>query len=200
MKHYCARRECRSWCASKTNKQYHWSLWEWIFDLVYVALLTLWRLPRLPSTYNSLSFVSVTVRFVPKGFLKTVEKPLKGKCCMYNIGISLNNFLMIYKRIFLCICNASYRWMTCAFMACNSLIWEDTADGDNHILNFHLGRYVVRYTFGNHILMLRWRVTLKINFRAYILQYTYPNEKFRYNYPHIVNFYSWATYFVTTKW
>ena len=31
-------------------------------------------------------------------------------------------------------------------------------NGDNHIQNFHLGRYIVGYTFGNHVLRPRLRV------------------------------------------
>ena len=55
--------------------------------------------------------------------------------------------------------------------------------GDNCIQNFHLGRYIVGYTFGNHVLLLRLRVAVKLNFRTYIRQYTSPNENFEYSYP-----------------
>ena len=41
--------------------------------------------------------------------------------------------------------------------------------GDNCIQNFHLGRYIVRYTVGNFVLRRR---------------YTAPNENFEYGYPH----------------
>ena len=54
---------------------------------------------------------------------------------------------------------------------------------DNHIQNFHLGRYIVGYTFGNHVLRLRVRVAVKQNFRPYIRRYTSPNENFEYSYP-----------------
>ena len=54
---------------------------------------------------------------------------------------------------------------------------------DNHIQNFHLGRYIVGYTFGNHVLRLRLRVAVKLNFRPYIRRYTSPNENFEYSYP-----------------
>ena len=53
----------------------------------------------------------------------------------------------------------------------------------NHIQNFHLGRYIVEYTFGNHVLRLRLRVAVKLNFRQYIRRYTSPNENFEYSYP-----------------
>ena len=56
-------------------------------------------------------------------------------------------------------------------------------NGDNHIQNFHLGRYFVGYTFGNHVLRLRLRVAVKLNFRPYIRRYTSPNENFEYSYP-----------------
>ena len=49
-------------------------------------------------------------------------------------------------------------------------------DGDDHIQNFDLGRYILGYTFGNHILRLRSRVAIKLNFRPYIRRYTSPNE------------------------
>ena len=53
----------------------------------------------------------------------------------------------------------------------------------NHIQNFHLGRYIVGYTFGNHVLRLRLLVAVKLNFRPYIRRYTSPNENFEYSYP-----------------
>ena len=39
------------------------------------------------------------------------------------------------------------------------------------------------YTFGNHVLRLCLRVTVKLNFRPYIRRYTSPNENFEYSYP-----------------
>ena len=56
-------------------------------------------------------------------------------------------------------------------------------NGDNHIQIFHLGRYIVGYTFGNYVLQLRLRVAVKLNFRPYIRRYTSPNENFEYSYP-----------------
>ena len=56
-------------------------------------------------------------------------------------------------------------------------------NGDNHIQNFHLGRYIVGYTFGNHVLRLRLRVAVKLNFRLYVRRYTSPTENFEYSYP-----------------
>ena len=56
--------------------------------------------------------------------------------------------------------------------------------GDNCIQNFHLGRYIVGYMFGNHGLRLCSRVVAKLNFQPYIRQYTSPNENFEYVYPH----------------
>ena len=53
----------------------------------------------------------------------------------------------------------------------------------NHIQNFHLERYIVGYTFGNHVLRLPLRVAVKLNFRPYIRRYTSPNENFEYHYP-----------------
>ena len=51
------------------------------------------------------------------------------------------------------------------------------------ILNFHLGRYIVGYTFGNHVLRLHLCVAVKIIFRQYIQRYTSPNENFEYSFP-----------------
>ena len=48
--------------------------------------------------------------------------------------------------------------------------------GDICIQNFHLERYIVRYTVGS------W--ALKRDFRTYIPRYTSPNENFEYVYPH----------------
>ena len=49
--------------------------------------------------------------------------------------------------------------------------------------NFHLGRYIVGYTFGNHVLRLCPRVAVKLNCRSYVRRYTSPNENFEYSYP-----------------
>ena len=56
-------------------------------------------------------------------------------------------------------------------------------NGDNHVQNFHLGKYIVGHTFGNHVLRLRSRVAVKLNFRPYIRLYTSTNENFEYSYP-----------------
>ena len=51
---------------------------------------------------------------------------------------------------------------------------------------FHLGRYIVVYTFGNHVLQLRLRIVVKLNFRPYIsdnIPLPRPNENFEYSYP-----------------
>ena len=56
--------------------------------------------------------------------------------------------------------------------------------GDNHIQIFHLGRYIVGYTFGNLVLRRRASTAVKRDFRTYIRRYTSPNEKFEYGYPH----------------
>ena len=42
--------------------------------------------------------------------------------------------------------------------------------------------YIVRYTFGNHVLRLRLRAAVKLNFRPYIRRYTSTNENFEYSY------------------
>ena len=52
--------------------------------------------------------------------------------------------------------------------------------GDNCIHNFYLGRYIVGYLFGNHVLRFRSRVVVKLNFRPYIRRY----ENFEYGFPH----------------
>ena len=41
-------------------------------------------------------------------------------------------------------------------------------NGDNHIQNFHLGRYIVGYAVGNYILQLPLCVSIKLNFRPYM--------------------------------
>ena len=56
--------------------------------------------------------------------------------------------------------------------------------GDNCIQNFHLGRYIVRYTVGNLVLRRRVSRAVKRDFRTYIRRYTSPNENFEYGYPH----------------
>ena len=56
--------------------------------------------------------------------------------------------------------------------------------GDNCIQNFHLGRYIVRYTVGNLVLRRCVIGAVKRDFRPYIRRYTSPNENFEYGYPH----------------
>ena len=56
--------------------------------------------------------------------------------------------------------------------------------GDNHIQNFHLGRYIVGYTVGNLVLWRGVSGALKRDFQTYIRRYTSPNEDFEYGYPH----------------
>ena len=46
--------------------------------------------------------------------------------------------------------------------------------------NFHLGRYIVRYTVGN--------LAVKRDFRMYIRGYTSPNENFEYGYLFLMHF------------
>ena len=70
------------------------------------------------------------------------------------------------------------------YAACNAPIWDETAEvhfnGDNHIQNFNLWRYIVGYTLGIQILRLRLCVAVKLNCRPYIGRYTSPNENFEY--------------------
>ena len=56
--------------------------------------------------------------------------------------------------------------------------------GENCIQNFHLGRYIVRYTVGNLVLRGRVSGAVKHDFQTYIRRYTSPNENFEYGYPH----------------
>ena len=65
-------------------------------------------------------------------------------------------------------------------------VWSfcDELLGDNCIQNFHLGRYIVRYTVGNLILWRRVNGAVKLDFRTYIWRYTSQNENFEYGYPH----------------
>ena len=56
--------------------------------------------------------------------------------------------------------------------------------GYNCIQNFHLGRYIVRYTVGKLVLRQRVSRAIKRDFRTYIRRYTSPNENFEYGYPH----------------
>ena len=56
--------------------------------------------------------------------------------------------------------------------------------GDNHIQNFHLGRYIVKYTVENLVLWQRVNGDVKRYFRTHIRRYTSPNENFEYGYPH----------------
>ena len=55
-------------------------------------------------------------------------------------------------------------------------IEEALSNGDNHIQNFHLGRYFDGYTLGNNVLWLRPRIAVKLNFRPYIQRHSSPNE------------------------
>ena len=56
--------------------------------------------------------------------------------------------------------------------------------GDNCFWNFYMGRYIVGYTVRNLVLQRHPSQAVKLNCLPYIRQYTYPNEKFEYGYPH----------------
>ena len=47
-----------------------------------------------------------------------------------------------------------------------------------------IGRYAFGYTFGNLVLRRQDSGDVKHDFRTFIQQYTSPNEKFEYGYPH----------------
>ena len=61
---------------------------------------------------------------------------------------------------------------------------SDSNLGDICIQNFHLGRYIVRYTVRNLVLRQRASGAVKRDFQKYIQRYTSPNENFEYGYPH----------------
>ena len=56
--------------------------------------------------------------------------------------------------------------------------------GDNCIQMFHLGWYMVGYMAGNFVFRRHISGALKHYFGPYIRQYTTPNKKFKYCYPH----------------
>ena len=67
---------------------------------------------------------------------------------------------------------------------CKAPVGDETAEmhyiGDYHIQNFHLMKYIVKYTVGNQDLRLRSHVTAKLVYRPYIRRFTSPNENFLY--------------------
>ena len=65
----------------------------------------------------------------------------------------------------------------------NQISWNRNLR-DNCIQNFHLGRYIVRYTVRNLVLLWRACGAVKREFLMYIRRYTSPNENFEYGYPH----------------
>ena len=56
--------------------------------------------------------------------------------------------------------------------------------GENCIQNFHLGRYIVRYTVGHFVLRRRHRGAVKHGFLPYIYDDISPQMKIEYCYPH----------------
>ena len=62
------------------------------------------------------------------------------------------------------------RWLCDTFLVSFHLAEEERAGnlGDNCIQNFNLGRYIIGYTVGNHVLQLISCVAVKLNFRSYI--------------------------------
>ena len=48
------------------------------------------------------------------------------------------------------------------------IVHENAVNRDNHIQNFHLGRYIAGYRFRNQVLRLRLCVSVRLNFRPYI--------------------------------
>ena len=77
----------------------------------------------------------------------------------------------------------TYCWMTCGFLRLATLQFDTKLLRDNHIKIFHLERYIAGYTAGNHVLRLRSRVAVKLNFRPYIRRHTSSNKNFEYGYP-----------------
>ena len=63
-------------------------------------------------------------------------------------------------------------------------------------------RYIIGYTFKNHVLRLRSRVTVKLNFRLYIRQYISRNENVEYSYPQIYFSSTWLMVLaiITRRW
>ena len=60
--------------------------------------------------------------------------------------------------------------------------------GDNCVQNFHLGRYIVRYTVGNLFLLQPASGAVKCDIRTYIRWHIAPNENFGYGYPILMHF------------
>ena len=54
----------------------------------------------------------------------------------------------------------------------------------NCIQNFHLGRYIVRYTVWNLVLRRHGSGAVKSDFWTYIQWFNFQNESFEYGYPH----------------
>ena len=78
----------------------------------------------------------------------------------------------------------------CGFMLLASQQFETTnfiKNWDNNIQNFHLGKYIVGYTVGNHVLRLHLSVAVKLNFGPYIRRYTSPNDIFGLNIFYLIN-------------
>ena len=70
-------------------------------------------------------------------------------------------------------------------LQCSTLssICRSALEWVNHIPNFYLGKYIVGYTFGNHVLRLRSRVAVKLYFQPNIRRCTSRNENFENGHP-----------------
>ena len=73
------------------------------------------------------------------------------------------------------------------YAARNTPIWYENTEVhhnvDNHIQNWHLGRYIIiYYKVRNQVLRLCLLVAVRLNIGPYIRGYTSPNENFEHNY------------------
>ena len=69
-------------------------------------------------------------------------------------------------------------------LTCHPLKYKMNKKADNCIQNFHLGRFIVRYTVRNLVLWRRVSGAVISDFRTYIRPHTSSNENFEYGYPH----------------
>ena len=80
--------------------------------------------------------------------------------------------------------NIAFHWLTSDYIQLASGFMRLAAAGRRrNIVHFHCLfsnalESIVGHTFEVHVLLLRLRVGVKVNFRPYIQQYTSPNENF----------------------
>ena len=107
-------------------------------------------------------------------------------CCLVITGWERADLLALVDDVY-CIfvtlpcgilCQVWYLIVSFPDLCCLSYFQKCIRMGLTRLFFFYFGRYIVGYTFENHVLRLRSRLAVNLNLRPHIRRYTSPNENF----------------------